>query len=148
MFRQVSFDGELNTTKLTSEFPFSLVVCSLLVVLQGRLVAEDGRAERTRDDLPGMCRSNVTIETGATRELRIAFVTLEVFLAGVRLHMAGQRLPVLELLSTLAARERFARCPVQVLVDGEVVLAREGLWTMITTVLEFGVGLVRPLMTL
>ena len=64
------------------------------------------------------------------------------------LHVARQCLPVLELLSALAARERLARCSVQVLVDGEVVLPREGLWTMVATILEFGIGLMRPLMTL
>jgi hypothetical protein len=58
-------------------------VGGLLVVLEGRPVAEDGRAERAGDDLSGVCRSNVTIETGATRELGIALVTLEIFLLSV-----------------------------------------------------------------
>jgi len=33
-------------------------------------------------------------------------------------------------------------------VDGEVVLARKGLWTMVATILEFRIRLVRSLMTL
>ena len=147
VFRKVSLDCKLNSAKRTSEFAFSLVVCRLLVVLQRRPVAEDCRTERTGDDLTCVCRSDVTIQTGASRELRIAFVALEIFLTGVRFHVAGQRFPVFEGRAALRARERLVGGRVEVFVNGQVVLPGKGLEAEVARVTKVGMGLVRSLVS-
>ena len=120
----------------------------LLVVLQGRPVAEDRGAEGTRDDLAGVCRPDVTIETCATSELGVALLALELFLAVVGLEMPGQGLAVLEGGPALVAREGLGGRGVKVLVNGQVVFPGEGLEAEVAGVPEVRVGLVGSLVSL
>jgi hypothetical protein len=70
-----------------------------------------------------MCRSDMSVQACATREFGITFVTLEIFLTRVSLHMSGQSFSVFECCSALVARKCFIRIGVQILVDGQVVFS-------------------------
>ena len=128
MLGEVGLDGELDAAEVAAKLPPSVVVHRLLVVLHGRAVAEGGRAEVAGDGLAGVRRPHVPVEAGPPRELAVALAAVEALALGrVRLGVAGQRLLVLEGGAAVGARVALARVGVQVLVDGEVVLAAEGL---------------------
>ena len=128
MLGEVGLDGELDAAEGAGELPAAVVVDGLLVVLHGGAVAEGGRAEVAGDGLAGVRRPHVPVQAGAARELAVALRAAEApALRRVRLGVAGQRLLVLEGGAALQARVALLRVGVQVLVDGQVVLAAERL---------------------
>ena len=125
---EVGLDGELDAAERAGELPAAVVVDGLLVVLHGGAVAEGGGAEVAGDGLAGVGGAHVPVEAGAARELAVALRAAEApALRRVRLGVARQRLLVLEGGAALQARVALLRVGVQVLVDGQVVLAAEGL---------------------
>ena len=147
VFWKVSFDSKLNPAQRASKLSLALIVSSLLVVLQCRPVTEDGRTERTCDDLSCMRRSDVSVQACATREFRIAFVTLEIFLTRVSLHVSGQSFSVLESSPALITRKCFVRICVQIFVDGQVIFSWEGFVAKVARVPEVWMSLVSSLVS-
>lgn len=147
MFGQVSLDGKLHSAKVTAKLPPAFVMCGLLVILQGRPVAEHRRAEGARDDLASMGCPDVPVEAGLPGELGVALITFEGLLRGVSLHVARQGLLVFERGSALPAREGRPGGRVEALVNGQVVLARESLEAEVAGVPEIRGRRVRPLVS-
>ena len=79
MLRQISLNGKLDPTQMTSELPLSLIVHSLHVLLQGGLVLDHSRTQWTGDDFALVDGVDVSVQRAASSEFLVtlgAFVTL------------------------------------------------------------------------
>ena len=146
MFLKVSFTGKAQATSSTVEVSLALVVDGSPVVLQGALVAEGSVADVTVEDVPSMSSQDMPRQAGLAGEGRVAGVALVGLVGAVGLHVAGQRLLVLELDPALGTRVGLGVVGVvELLVDGLVVLPGESLGTVAAA--ELVILLMSPLVS-
>ena len=131
VFLQVGFTGEAQSTPGAVEVPLALVVDGSPVVLQGALVAEGGVANVTVEDVSSVGSQDVPGQTRLAGEGRVTGVTLVRLVSAVGLHVTGQGLLVLELDPALGAGVGLRVVGVvELLVDCQVILPGESLWTV------------------
>ena len=146
MFLKVSFAGKAEAAASAVEVSLALVMDGSPVVLQGALVAEGGVANVTVEDVSSVCSQDVPGQTRLAGEGRVTGVALVRLVSAVGLHVAGQRLLVLELHPALGTRVGLGVVGiVELLVDGQVVLPGESLGAVAAA--ELVVLLVGPLVS-